>query len=450
MNAIVSDSPAPRCLVVDDEPAICQTIRYALDTEGWSVSTCGDIASSRKLASSEPFDLALVDLRLGRRSGLELLPFLKAEQPGIPVVIITAYASVPSAVDAMQRGATSYLPKPFNPLELRKAVAKAMATRSNQARDKVLPRPVLDSRAAPMQALLVKIRKVAQSGGTTLLLQGETGTGKGVMARAVHDLSPRKDGPFVVVPCPALPPDMLESELFGHVRGAFTGAERDHPGRLARAEGGTLFLDEVGDLPLSLQTKLLRVLQEREYERLGDSQTIKADVRIISATNVNLSDAVRFGRFRQDLYYRLSAVELRVPPLRERREDLPKLIDSMLEELRYEMGRGPKGFSPQAIARLQSYDWPGNLRELRNVLERVCVLSNQDMVPLEDLAGMYAAQPRPKHTKPEESEPLVTMGQIEAAHIRKVLSQTKTLEQAAKILDMTAVTLWRKRKKYGL
>jgi NtrC-family two-component system response regulator AlgB len=435
--------------VVDDEPSICQTIRFALDTEGWSVSTCGDLASSRKLAASEPFDLALVDLRLGRRSGLDLLPVLKAEQPGIPVVIITAYGSIPSAVDAMRRGATNYLPKPFNPVELRRAVALAMAGRRPPKRDTGHPGPVLESRAASMQALMLQIRKVAQSGVTTLLLQGETGTGKGVIAQAVHDLSPRRDGPFIVVPCPALPTDMLESELFGHVRGAFTGAHRDHEGRLARAEGGTLFLDEVGDLPLGLQTKLLRVLQEREYERVGDSRTVKADVRIISATNVNLADAVQSGRFRKDLYYRLGAVELRVPPLRDRKEDLPRLIDSMLGELRRETGRGPRGFSSQALVRLQSYDWPGNLRELRNLLERVCVLSGKDEIGLGDLVALYAEQGRPGAPKGEAAA-LVSMDQVEAAHMRRVLSQTRTLEAAAKVLGMTPVTLWRKRKKYGL
>jgi NtrC-family two-component system response regulator AlgB len=449
LNAVVSEVLPQRCLVVDDEPSICQTIRFALDTEGWSVRSCGDLASGRKMVADEPFDLALIDLRLGRRSGLDLLPVLKAEQPGIPIVIITAYGSIPSAVDAMRRGATNYLPKPFNPMELRRAVAQAMASQT-RFRETDLSKALLESRAASMQALMVQIRKVAQSGATTLLLQGETGVGKGVMAKAVHDFSPRREAPFVVVPCPALPPDMLESELFGHVRGAFTGAHRDHQGRIARAEGGTLFLDEVGDLPLSLQTKLLRVLQEREYEPVGDSRTVKTDVRIISATNVDLAEAVQAGRFRQDLYYRLSAVELRVPPLRERKEDLPKLIDTMLQELRHETGRGPKGFSPRALAGLQSYHWPGNLRELRNMLERVCVLGNQDEVRLEDLAGMYSAQRPQDAPAPGAPEELGSMDEVEAVHIRKVMAQTRTLEQAAKVLNMTAVTLWRKRKKYGL
>jgi NtrC-family two-component system response regulator AlgB len=300
-----------------------------------------------------------------------------------------------------------------------------------------------------MQILLKKALQVAHSGATTLLLHGETGTGKGVLAKAVHDHSPRKDKPFVVVACPTLSQETLETELFGHERGAFTGAYRDHEGRIAQAEGGTLFLDEVGGLPLVLQTKLLRVLQEREYERLGGSKTMKADVRIISATNVDLPEAVKAGRFRGDLYYRLSAVELRIPPLRERIEDLPALLTGMLEEVRLEMGRGPKGLSTQAMNHLRTYAWPGNLRELRNLVERVCVLETKKEVQLEDLAALYETQLRPKPAERPESA-LISVEQIELAHIRAVLAQTKTLDQAAKVLGITGVTLWRKRKKYGL
>jgi NtrC-family two-component system response regulator AlgB len=437
-------------LVVDDEADICQTITYALDVDGWTVRSCGDFVSGQKAIGAEPFDLVLLDLRLGRRSGLDLLPALQKHQPGVPVVIITSYASIPSAVDAMRRGATDYLPKPFNPAELRQAVAQAMVTRLHQLRDRALrPEAILESRVPAMQILLKKALQVAHSGATTLLLHGETGTGKGVLAKAVHDHSPRKDKPFVVVACPTLSQETLETELFGHERGAFTGAYRDHEGRIAQAEGGTLFLDEVGGLPLALQTKLLRVLQEREYERLGGSKTMKADVRIISATNVDLPEAVKAGRFRGDLYYRLSAVELRIPPLRERIEDLPALLTGMLEEVRLEMGRGPKGLSTQAMNHLRTYAWPGNLRELRNLVERVCVLETKKEVQLEDLAALYETQLRPKPAERPESA-LISVEQIELAHIRTVLAQTKTLDQAAKVLGITGVTLWRKRKKYGL
>jgi NtrC-family two-component system response regulator AlgB len=441
---------AKKCLVVDDEAAICQTITYALDTDGWTVRSCRDLASSRKAIAEESFDLALLDLRVGRSSGLNLLPALQQQQPGIPIVIITAYASIPSAVNAMRRGATDYLPKPFNPAELRQAVAHAMADRAHHLRERTLhPEAILESRVPAMQILLKKAITVAQSGATTLLLQGETGTGKGVLAKAVHDHSPRRAAPFVVVSCPVLSPDTLESELFGHERGSFTGAYRDHPGRIAQAEGGTLFLDEVGDLPLALQTKLLRVLQEREYERLGGSQTIKADVRVISATNVDLPEAVRQGRFRQDLYYRLSAVELHIPPLRERIEDLPAIIARMLKEVRQDMGRGPKGLSTQALKHLMTYAWPGNLRELRNLVERVCVMEHKDEVQLKDLAALYEAPRAARAAAAPESE-LGSLAQMESDHIRKVLAQNNTFEQAAKVLGITGVTLWRKRKRYGL
>jgi len=444
-----AQEPVRRCLVADDEAAICQTITFALETEGWSVRSCTDLAGARQAVEEEAFDLALVDLRLGRQSGLDLLPALKAAQPGVPVVIITAYASIPSAVDAMRRGATDYLPKPFSPAELRRAVAQAQAARAHERRDGDLRgKPVLESRVPAMQALLGQAMKVAQSDGTTLLLQGETGTGKGVLAKAVHDQGPRRAGPFVVVACPALPLEMLESELFGHERGAFTGAYREHAGRLAQADGGTLFLDEVGDLPLALQAKLLRVVQEREYERLGGSQTLKVDVRIISATHVDLAAAAKAGRFREDLYYRLSAVTLTMPPLRERGEDLLELVNSMLAELRAELGRGPQSLSSGALTRFKQHAWPGNLRELRNLLERICVLGDGDEVQASDLVGLLEL----KKAVPAPRGPvaLASMEQVEAEHIGKVLAQTRTLEQAAKVLGMDGVTLWRKRKKYGL
>ena len=439
-----------RCLVVDDEPSICQTIAIALENEGWTVTSCGDLAAGRRALADGTFDLALIDLRLGRGSGLDLLPLVQQRQDGIPVVIITAYASIPSAVEAMRRGATDYLPKPFNPAELRRAVEQAMAARAHQLRERALSgSALLESRVPVMQALLQRTFKVASSEGTTVLLLGETGTGKGVLAKALHERSPRRAGPFVLVACPALSQETLESELFGHERGAFTGAYRDNPGRLAQAAGGTLFLDEVGDLPLAMQTKLLRVLQEREYERVGGSVTIKADVRIISATHVDLAEAVRQGRFGQDLYYRLSAVELRIPPLRERGDDLPALITAMFEEVRSEIGRGPARVSVQALNRLRGHPWPGNLRELRNLVERACVLSNAEELKLEDLASLFDQKPRPALA--ETAEPaLVSVRQMEVAHIRRVLAQTRTLEQAARILGVTEVTLWRKRKKYGL
>jgi NtrC-family two-component system response regulator AlgB len=440
-------NPHKKCLLVDDEPSICRTIAFALETEGWSVQACPDLPSGRKAAMDKSFDLALIDLRLGRRSGLDLLPVLRAKHPGIPVVIITAYASIPSAVDAMRRGATDYLHKPFDPDELRRVVAQAVAARAHLRREgSIAAKPALESRVPAMQSLFWKLRKMAQSDASTLLFRGETGTGKGVLAKAVHDLGGRSAASFMVVACPSLSQETLDSRLFGRERGVLSGA---HPGRPAQADGGTLFLDEVGDLPLALQAKLLRVLRERDYERSEGASPAPA-VRIISSTSGDLPAAVRAGRFRQDLYYRLSGLELRVPPLRERIDDLPDLVASMLAELRREMGRGPKGLSPQAMARLRTYAWPGNLRELRNLLERVCVLADRDEVQLEDLAGLYEA-PAPREEAGVEGFAVTdSMDQVEAAHIRKVLAQTPTLEQAAKVLGLTGVTLWRKRKKYGL
>lgn len=438
-----------RCLVVDDEPAARQAAMTALGLESWEFSECADLASARQAVDSEPYQLVLLDARLGRQSGLELLPLLRQAQPGVPTVVLTADATVNGAVEAMRLGAADYLPKPFGAADLRRAVAQAGAGQDHRRREADLRvKPLMESGAPVMQALLAQARKVARTDLTTLLLRGETGTGKGVLAKAVHDLGPRSHRPFVVVACPALPLEMLESELFGHERGSFTGAYRDHHGRLAQAEGGTLFLDEVGDLPLALQAKLLRLCQEREYERLGGSQTFKADVRIISATHVDLAAAVKAGLFREDLYYRLSAVELTMPALRDRVEDLPGLVAIMLEELRQELGRGPAGLSSAVLARFKRHPWPGNLRELRNLLERICVLGGDGEVQLEDLTGLLEIkQPVPPSGR---GETLASMEQVEAEHIARVLAATRTLELAAKVLGMDGVTLWRKRKKYGL
>jgi len=441
------------CLVVDDEEAICQSIAFALDSQGWTVRSCLDFDSASQALQDEPFDLALLDLRLGDRSGLDLLPLLQDAQPGVPVVIITAYASIPSAVEAMRRGALDYLPKPFNPQELRRAVGQALAAGLHQRMQRALDRrPLMESRVPAMQKVFEQARKVAQSDVAVLVL-GETGTGKGVLAKAVHDQSTRQKAPFVVLACPSLSDGLLESELFGHEKGAFTGAYRDHKGRLAQAEGGTLFLDEVGDMPLPLQTKLLRVLQSREYERLGGSETLQADMRIMAATHVDLAQAVKEGRFRQDLYYRLSGLELALLPLRERAEDLEGIAIGMLEELRAETGRGPKKISREALAAFRRYAWPGNLREMHNVLERACVLGEHEELRLADLPAAFRPQPKAPAAPTggqDGGAGLVSIEEVELAHIRKVLAATRSLDEAARILGIDGATLWRRRKKYKL
>lgn len=437
-----------KCLLVDDEASICKTIQYALEPDGWSVEAHMALEPAKQAARNGHFDFALIDLKLGDDSGLELLPMLRRRNPQMPIVIITAYASIPSAVDAVKRGANDYLPKPFNPQELRQAVAQVAASLAAKNSEAALEAaPDLDSKAPQMKQLYSLIDKAAVTDMTVLLL-GETGTGKGVLAHRIHERSRRKSKPFVVVPCPSLSPELLESELFGHEKGAFTGAYREHRGRLAQAEGGTLFMDEIGDMPLALQTKLLRLFQTKEYERLGGSETFKANVRFITATHVNLSVAVREGKFREDLYFRLNGLVFSLPPLRERMADLEDLANGMLAELCLQNGRSPLRLSKAVIAAFRRYDWPGNLREMHNVLERASVFAEGKEVKTKDLNLGFRPEEQPvaELEKPE----LASIEEMELSHIKKVIASSKNMAEAAEILGIDYATLWRRRRKYGL
>ena len=293
-----------------------------------------------------------------------------------------------------------------------------------------------------MRRALELARQVAGS-NASVLVRGESGTGKGVIARAIHGWSERAGKPFATVSCPSLSPQLLESELFGHVRGAFTGAVKDSPGRIAATEGGTLFLDEIGDLPLSLQPKLLRFLQEREYERVGDSITRRADVRVVTATNIDLTEAVRAGRFREDLLYRINVIQIDLPPLRERAEDILPLAMRLLAQL--SRRRPILGFAEAAIQSLSAYAWPGNVRELRNVIERAVILCRGDQIAVEQLPGALSA----RVTEPQLGDP-VPLEAIESIHLRRLISRSKSLDDVAAALGIDTATLWRKRKKYGI
>ncbi len=452
MGISTEATPQLRILVVDDEANIRKTLSVCLETDGHHVVSVGNFQDAVSESSRRSFDLAFVDLRLGTESGLDLIPALLAPSPWLKIIVITAYASIDTAVEAMRRGATDYIPKPFTPAQVTLAVRKMAEVRSmeqkiaalQEALGKTAPEADFASNSPLMQKALNMARQVAPT-EATVLLRGESGTGKTVLARAIHGWSPRAKKPFAVISCPSLSPELLESELFGHVKGAFTGAVRDNAGRIAACEGGTLLLDEIGDLPLPLQPKLLRFLQDREYERVGDSATRKADVRILSATNTDLEKAVREGRFREDLLYRLNVIQIPMPALRDRMEDIPPIAERLLAFYGRVHHRRFLGFGEDAREALLAYSWPGNLRELRNVVERASILCTSERVGIEFLPATGA----PRDVSPKVGDPL-RLERIEEEHIRRVVASTKSLQEAADILGIDQATLWRRRKQYGI
>jgi NtrC-family two-component system response regulator AlgB len=444
-----------RILIVDDEPYIRSTLKTALESLGHTVRDVETGARALVLLDRESFDVALLDLRLKDESGLDLMGSMLEVAPRLAVVIITAYASIDTAVEAMRRGACDYLPKPFTPDQIRAVLERA--SRWRELRDRVanlteqvqaeVPEVELDTEDPQMRRLLDLVQKVAPT-DTTVLLRGESGTGKGLLARELHRQSRRAERPFVTVSCPSLNPQLLESDLFGHSRGAFTDAVRDVAGKVAAAEGGTLFLDEVGDMPLSLQPKLLRFLQEKKYERVGETRTRSADVRLIAATSRDLEEAIHQGSFREDLLYRLNVVELSLPPLRNR-TDLLGLAERLLRFFTRQTGRRLTGFTAEARDALQRYQWPGNVRELRNAIERAAILGSGPQVELTDLPErVYYAQENRAH--PVEVGQLVSLERLEVEHMRRILAAAASREEAARILGIDPSTLYRKRKLYGI
>ena len=439
-------------LIVDDEVNIRKTLSVCLETEGYRVIAVSNYKDALTEAARRSFELAFVDLRLGTENGLDLIPALLAQTPWLKIIVITAYASIDTAVEAMRRGATDYLPKPFTPAQVKLAVQKVVEMRTLEQRVAALQEdlgrssPEMEfSSTSPVMQRAVNLARQAASSEATILLRGESGTGKTVLARMIHSWSKRAAKPMGIISCPSFSSELLESELFGHVKGAFTGAVRDNPGRVAACEGGTLFLDEIGDLPLTLQPKLLRFVQEREYERVGDTITRKADVRLITATNVDLEKAVKEGRFREDLFFRLNVIQIEIPPLRERPDDIVMLAEKLLAFYGRNNHRTFAGFTEEAFKGLKQYSWPGNIRELSNTVERAAILCQTDRVGVECL---------PQNLNPHESLPNIgdplTLEKIEEQHIRRILAATKSLQEAADILGIDQATLWRRRKKYGI
>ena len=369
-------------LIVDDDQSLRKTIRLALETMGRNVSEAQSEAEALDLLGRRVFEVCFLDLRLGREQGLEVLPALLRLAPALAVVVMTAYATIETAVEAMRRGAMDYLPKPFTPSQLRVALDRLTQLRRLQSHVEeleeqvraVVPEADLRTEEESMRRVLEVAFKAAGS-DATVLIRGESGTGKGVLARAIHARSRRAGAAMITVNCPSLSAELLESDLFGHVKGAFTGAVHDTVGKVAAAEGGTLFLDEVGELPAALQAKLLRLLQERQYERVGETRTRASDARILAATNRDLAADVAAGRFREDLLYRLNVIEIVVPALRERRRDVEPLAEHLLRFFARQTGRPIRSFTDETRTALLAHPWPGNIRELRNATERGTILS---------------------------------------------------------------------------
>ncbi|KJJ98659.1 chemotaxis protein CheY [Pseudomonas sp. 21] len=439
-----------RILLVDDESAILRSFRYCLEDEGYSVATANSAQQADNLLQRQVFDLCFLDLRLGDDNGLDVLAQMRVQAPWMRVVIVTAHSAVDTAVDAMQAGAADYLVKPCSPDQLRLAAAKQLEVRQLTARIEALEGEmrkqgdVLESHSPAMAAVLETARQVAATDANILIL-GESGSGKGELARAIHGWSKRAKKSCVTINCPSLSAELMESELFGHSRGAFTGATENTLGRISQADGGTLFLDEIGDFPLILQPKLLRFIQDKEYERIGDPVTRNADVRILAATNRDLAGMVAQGTFREDLLYRLNVIVLNLPPLRERAEDIIGLAERFLARFVKDYGRPARGFTDEARALLRRYNWPGNVRELRNVIERASIICNLDLIGVEQLSiGEQTTNSAPRIGE------AMSLEELEKAHIAAVMASSATLDQAAKTLGIDASTLYRKRKQYSL
>jgi NtrC-family two-component system response regulator AlgB len=437
-----------RVLVVDDEQNIRRTLSVALESMGYEVASAANGAVALSELKARRFDIMLLDLKLSQESGLDVLEEAIRISPALAVVMMTAFASIETAVEAMRRGALDYLPKPCTPEQLRQVLSRIQKTRKLERRVAELesrlgadtPEIDLTTRSPAMGKALDVAFKAAGTDATVLLL-GESGTGKSVLARAIHQRSSRNNGALVTVSCPSLTRELLQSELFGHVKGAFTGALAETWGKVTAAEGGTLFLDEIGDLPPEIQAKLLRLLQEREYERVGETKPRYADVRVIAASNRDLAKDVKAGTFREDLYYRLNVITITLPPLRDRLDDVGELAMAHLRSVANQCDKQVESISPEALDVMRRYNWPGNIRELRNVIERAVILSSGDKIEARDLSEMI--EPNSEIRVGAN----VSVEELETAHIKKVIANSKTLEEAASVLGIDAATLYRKRKK---
>lgn len=442
-------------LIIDDEKNIREGLASNFELEDYNVKTAENGEEGLKLLSNGDIDCVITDLRMPGISGEEVLRRVTSETPGIPVIILTGHGSIDAAVEAMKNGAYNFLTKPLNLDQLNMIVKRALENREVKLQSQQLKKELGDKNALAemignspaMQKVQQTIRKVADS-RATVLITGESGVGKELVANAIHKLSSRKDNSFIKVHCAALSETLLESELFGHEKGSFTGAEKMQKGRFELAHTGSIFLDEIGEINQNVQIKILRVLQERKFERVGGEQTINVDVRVICATNRNLEEEVKAGHFREDLYYRLNVIHIHVPPLRERKEDLPLLISSFLEEFNQENGKNIKGFSSRAKSCMYKYDWPGNIRELRNCVESAVVMCSGDEIQLDDLPPAVSASTGVESIQVPMG---ITLDEAEKIVTTETLAQnSNNKSRTAEILGIGRKTLQRKLQEWGI
>lgn len=455
----------PRILVVDDESSLRTALFRVLDRKGYQVITANCIEEAKMLSQSDyNLDLALIDLRLPDGNGLDLLRFIKKQNPDCQVIMLTGFGTVDDAVTATKEGAFHFLTKPFNIEELMSLADKALTQKTLQSENVALKTVLhrkykfenIIGQSEQIRRVLDFIERVADS-DSTILVSGESGTGKELIAKALHYNSPRANKPFIPINCGAIPGELLESELFGHVKGAFTGAMTSRVGRFELANNGTIFLDEIGDMPANLQVKLLRVLQERRFEPVGGTKTFECNVRVIAATNVNLEKAVAEGRFREDLYYRLNVIPITIPSLRERPSDIPLLLQHFIDTFNRDKNRKIEGISPEAMDLLYHYAWPGNIRELENLVERIAILKGSGTVEISDLPERYRKRDGIASTSKQVEIPETGMDfnsavdAYENALILNALEKTGwNRNQAAILLKLNRTTLVEKIKKKGL
>jgi two-component system response regulator GlrR len=443
-----------RILIVDDDQNLLQLLTMRLTAMGFAVTPCTNGEDAIAMGSKEPFDLVITDLRLPGVDGLTVTQELRAANASIPVIVLTAHGSIPNAVEAMQRGAFGYLTKPFDDKELKVYIEKALGQQRMSREIQRLQSLVRElygmenviAKSHAMQILLQEVRQVADT-DITICLSGETGTGKEVIARVIHANSRRARGPFIAVNCGAIPETLFESELFGHAKGAFTGAHGHKRGLFQSADGGTLFLDEIGEMPLAPQVKLLRALQEREIQVVGSDHPTKVDVRIITATNKDLAQAVRSGTFREDLYYRIQVVPMRIPPVRERRDDIPLLAQHFLERSAKRMNKNIRGIVPEAMQKLVRYHWPGNVRELENTIEKASVMATQDMITPELFPSITVTPATEGQLKPltEAKE------EFEKGYLQELMRMTGgNISRASQFAGRYRADFYKLLRKYGL